>query len=407
MWNLSGIPAWLTASADYGVTNPRGETSVTFTVKPSTPIGKYEETIYLTGNDGIDVPLTLSVKVTGNVPDWSVNPKQFENSMNIIGTLDILGVMSDDEDDIVAAFIGEEVAQLNNNQLRLDKDGRALYKWHAGLPNVSSPYTRTVSMSYDISGRTYKWDGNGMEGIIMGDLPTGNNFVTSGPDKLTMILRDPPGTGSSAEWSTGTTTSTVTVKNDTWSDSFDGGTTFMIGLKAVTLTGTAAGALAGTLSTFQDSHDITTHAIMENEGESGETIETSVTVTQAVSTSEEPDFVGADGDVFIGQATNIIFGNARHLGFVLGNDGFEIAPRDVISTGVEFGTLFNYSQSYIVNTLFPNLEKIRQSLLTYAPEDSISKFKNTYKHPVYLTSLTPDDEHYGEEGYYHPFAPEP
>lgn len=305
--------------------------------------------------------------------------------------------------------VAGEVAQLNNNQLRLDKDGRALYKWHAGLPNVSSPYTRTVSMSYDISGRTYKWDGNGMEGIIIGDLPTGNNFVTSGPDKLTMILRDPPGTGSSAEWSTGTTTSEVTLKNDTWSDNIDIGTTWRLGLTTEVLTGTSTGAgvqvVTGKISRIETKDDLTTHATMENEGESGETIETSVTVTQAVSTSEEPDFVGADGDVFIGQATNIIFGNARHIGFVLGNDGFEIAPRDVISTGVEFGTLFNYSQSYIVNTLFPNLEKIRQGLLTYAPEDSISKFKNTYKHPVYLTSLTPDDEHYGEEGYYHPFAP--
>ena len=28
--------------------------------------------------------------------------------MSIIGSLDILGVMSDDEDDIVAAFIGDE-----------------------------------------------------------------------------------------------------------------------------------------------------------------------------------------------------------------------------------------------------------------------------------------------------------
>ena len=63
--------------------------------------------------------------------------------------------------------VAGEVAQLNNNQLRLDKDGRALYKWHAGLPNVSSPYTRTVSMSYDISGRTYKWDGKVAINILL------------------------------------------------------------------------------------------------------------------------------------------------------------------------------------------------------------------------------------------------
>ena len=108
MWTLTGLPAWLTASADYGVTNPRSETTVTFTVSPATPIGKYEETIYLTGNDGIDVPLTIDVKVTGQEPKWAVNPKSFENSMNLIGRLDILGHTSEDEDDIVAAFVGDE-----------------------------------------------------------------------------------------------------------------------------------------------------------------------------------------------------------------------------------------------------------------------------------------------------------
>jgi hypothetical protein len=108
MWTLDGMPSWLTASADYGTTNPRSESTVTFTISPATPIGKYEETVYLKGNDGIETPLTISVKVTGNVPDWAVNPKDFENSMSVIGRVEIKGTPMDDEDDLVAAFIGEE-----------------------------------------------------------------------------------------------------------------------------------------------------------------------------------------------------------------------------------------------------------------------------------------------------------
>ena len=48
------------------------------------------------------------MKVTGNVPDWAVNPKDFENSMSVIGRVEIKGTPMDDEDDLVAAFIGEE-----------------------------------------------------------------------------------------------------------------------------------------------------------------------------------------------------------------------------------------------------------------------------------------------------------
>ena len=107
-WTLSGMPEWLTASVEYGNTNPLGETVVNFSVSESTAVGNYEETIYLVADNGIETPLTLHVKVTGNVPEWTVNPKDFELAMSLIGRLDILGLESEDEDDIVAAFVGEE-----------------------------------------------------------------------------------------------------------------------------------------------------------------------------------------------------------------------------------------------------------------------------------------------------------
>ena len=70
MWTLSDMPSWLNADIVNGTTNPLEETDVTFTVSSATPIGKYEETVYLTGNDGIEVPLVLNVTVMGQVPDW-------------------------------------------------------------------------------------------------------------------------------------------------------------------------------------------------------------------------------------------------------------------------------------------------------------------------------------------------
>lgn len=84
------------------------------------------------------------------------------------------------------------LVELESNQLQLDSLGCAVYTWKAGLPNITAPYSRTLSISYDIDDRTYNWDGSGMNGIILGSLPTGNNFVTSGPDMVEMILRDPP-----------------------------------------------------------------------------------------------------------------------------------------------------------------------------------------------------------------------
>ena len=108
MWTLSGMPSWLTPSEEYGSTNPRSETIVTFSVNPATPIGKYEETIYLKGNDGIEIPLTLNFCVTGELPQWNLNPRDFETSMNVIGRVELLGMPLTDADDILAAFVGDE-----------------------------------------------------------------------------------------------------------------------------------------------------------------------------------------------------------------------------------------------------------------------------------------------------------
>ena len=320
--------------------------------------------------------------------------------------------------------VAGQVVELQNNKLRLDENGIAKYRWRAGVPNVSSPYTRTISMTYDINGRQYQWNGSGLEGIILGDLSSGSNFMTQGTDHLTMILRDPPGTGSSAEWSTGSTTTVTTLKNDTWSDSAETGFTSHLGSVTEIMTGNVTGAGAGvqpvTISSVkvEAKDDLTTHVTMENEGESGETIEETTTITKAVATSGEPDFVGADGDIFIGNSTNIIFGNARRVGFMKDKSNFSIGLRNVISTSMNLdGTTFMYTQGYIKNTLLPNFKKLRQRMLltkTQAEIDQYNPVHDVGTHNLgkeagnlYLTKLTPDDENFGEEGTYTVVVPDP
>ena len=303
-----------------------------------------------------------------------------------------------------------QVADAKPNELTLDAEGKATYKWQAGLPNVASPYTRSISMTYDVNGQPYQWKKEGFDAIILGDLPTGNNFVTTGPDQLMMILRDPPGTGSSAEWSTGTISATSTLTGDTWSESFEGGTTMHFGLSTMTLAAAGVGVLVGEVVLTDSDDDLTLHAVLESEGENSTTVENSVTITTAVATSEEPDYVGADGDVFVGRATNIIFGNARNVGFKRQGDGFSLDLTDVFTTGVNFGTTFNYTQSYIVNTLIPNYEKMRKEMLIRdgnpVTDAYIKGFTNSTGRAVYLTTKTPDDPDFGAPGTYTGFAPQ-
>ena len=300
----------------------------------------------------------------------------------------------DTKDESGADVTAGQVAELESNQLLLDSIGKATYKWSAGLPNITLPYTRTISITYDIDERTYQWSGSGMPGIVLGDMPTGNNFITAGPDMLDMILRDPPGSKSSAEWTTGKvhSVSHVTAHSDAAEGHFN--QTFKLGGTVTTATGMGVAAV----NTMESKFDQYVGLNSTTEMIDGETWGRTVEVSKAISTSDDMTFVGAPGDVFIGSSTNIIFGNSRNLGFhrVAGGNTAQLSVEDAISTGMEFNTMFNYTQSYIENMLIPNLQTMRNSMLKTVSQETIDNYKNEGKYPVYLTTLSPDDPDFGK-----------
>ncbi len=159
MWTISGMPSWLKANAEYGTVDPLATETISFEVTEATPVGKYEETVYLTGNDGIATPLTLSLTVEGDKPDWTVDKGKYESTMSIIGTLSILGKPSYDADDIVGVFVDDECrgiahpaynARYDNSFLLLDvygndsDAGKALtFKAYDASTGIMYPVTTT------------------------------------------------------------------------------------------------------------------------------------------------------------------------------------------------------------------------------------------------------------------------
>ena len=296
-----------------------------------------------------------------------------------------------------------QVAELKPNEIRLDSLGYATYKWKAGLPNITDPYTRTIAFDYEIGGRHYQW-GEGMEGIILGELPTGNNFVTAGPDHPLMVLRDPPGSNSFAEWTSGSSTTLSKVKGTTFTENF--GTSFKhkFGTDYYAFFGVGVGTI--NLLTVEDELEVGIK--MESGGENSTTKKTTITTTKSISTSAAPEYVGAQGDVFVGNATNIIFGKARNVGFkrTTGNNA-EITLEDIISTGLEFSTMFLYTQNHIENVMLPNYELMRKNLLQTADSAFIASYENNTDHWTYFTTLRSDNEDFGKAGTYTAFKPKP
>lgn len=133
-WAISGLPSWMHVNEESGSLTQLTTKIVTFTIDESLAIGHYEPVIYLTGNQGIYEPLTFTVQVTGDRPDWEINPAEYAYSMNIIGQLDPSFNVPVDTSDMVAAKIGNKIAGLAHpQQLRIGSTPYIMLDVYANL----------------------------------------------------------------------------------------------------------------------------------------------------------------------------------------------------------------------------------------------------------------------------------
>lgn len=281
------------------------------------------------------------------------------------------------------------------DQVTLGEDGTAQYEWTAGMPNITSPYTLSLAATYVQNDRIYAWDGvnatNSLAGVVTGSLPSGTNFVTKGPDQVTMILRDPGGTGSQAYWEAGNTvTSTVTTEQSIGNET-ETMTHTEIGFELTQFNGVGVGAISGIITNTKEVTTLDIGVTTEVTGVDSKTKSISITSNKRVATSDQPEYVGAQGDVFIGNATNILFGNARSVGLKKNGESYTLEAMDNYVTGTEFGTTFNYTQNYIENVMIPNFMAMRNNFISKGFDD---------EGLIYKSKVAEDDDNYGAEGSY-------
>ena len=294
--------------------------------------------------------------------------------------------------------------ELASNQLYLDTAGKGEYAFVVGFPNLSAPYTYGLNIEYRVDGVKYQWQEKKLEAIVLGNIQSGSQFVTGGPDIVTMILRDPPGSQSYSYFDEGT--SAVSTFYASPSLLVGGNLSFTKhkGVHYQIRNGTFAGIGGGSYiqvanRDYEASLD-KEHSIGINlSGNYQYTRVETMVKNKRVSTSSI-GFIGSSGDVFIGCATNLLFGEAREVVIERGKDGeYSVGVRDALSMGERFTTTFQYTQSYIESTLIPNLKKVRNSLL-HTVADTALVTENTTDDAIYVTELTLDAPDFGKDGTY-------
>jgi hypothetical protein len=102
-FTIENIPDWLDVAPKSGVVGPTSSLDIHFTVHDGLNPGIHEETLNLRSN--YSNRMTLQIRVGGDKPDWTVNPRDYESSMSMIGMLKINNIISSNENDMVGAFI--------------------------------------------------------------------------------------------------------------------------------------------------------------------------------------------------------------------------------------------------------------------------------------------------------------
>ncbi|MBR1934394.1 MAG: hypothetical protein IJ841_12025 [Prevotella sp.] len=109
-YTLSNLPHWLTVVGGSAADNlpPLKTKTLRFQINPLVPVGNYDVTIGLQGNNEILEPLRIVMKVNGEKPQWTVDPTKYDHQMTIIGQVYINGILMENQESMVAAFIGGE-----------------------------------------------------------------------------------------------------------------------------------------------------------------------------------------------------------------------------------------------------------------------------------------------------------
>jgi hypothetical protein len=270
----------------------------------------------------------------------------------------------------------------NSEKTVVDPDDPSvlIYTFRGGTPNTDAAagYKRTIDLKYRLNGIDSVLPNLKPEGILLGGIADGSqSFVTAGPEMPDFVLRDPPGSNSSATIEKGSSFSFTKENSSSVNNGTDSNATVSLGFKL-----SLGGGLLGPVMETEVTNDISTGVTMAQSSSNGKSVTNTYSFNQTISTSDDPSWIGSDADLYIGTSANQFYGTYNNLGATttVPTGTSPPAPIKVVplsgsfianvypkmSSALYFNeapekTLFVYSQHSILNDLIPKyLEIIRK-----------------------------------------------
>ncbi|RYU94555.1 3-coathanger stack domain-containing protein [Emticicia agri] len=256
-------------------------------------------------------------------------------------------------------YLHTNIQQDDTNQdfIFANLTGTISKKLKGGLPNIVCPYFKTFNLQYADKYKRSATDIN--KNVVVTGLKSDiGTFTTISPELPLKILHDPQGDLSYSFWEANKTSEQAIRFFRSETDNTNGwvdvklGTKFEAGI-GLTVESAFWGSIKGSINT--GARNVT----------SSESI-LSISNTQLFSTANNEDVVGAQGDVYIGSAMNLLYSKTHVLTYknsclLTLKDDFIIAPDG-------FATEYVYSEDHIVKTVIPTLRAFRDNPSNTPPE---------------------------------------
>ena len=227
-------------------------------------------------------------------------------------------------------------------------EGKLKYKFTAGFPNITAPYTKTLTILAKANEQENTFS---TAAVVLGKRPRLVNFTSTAPQIPLIILRDPPGDGSSATIEKGKTLCTGWSIDAESSVKASVGLTVDLGNKQQIITGTP---VAGKITEIGLENTLDFGASVKTTGAINKSAEVCITNNETISTSSGDVLQGEDADVYMGGALNLLFGITDDLKWDTLNCAFKLDTGLLVFPD-KFATTFLYSGYQIKKVVIPNL----------------------------------------------------
>ncbi|MBR1484476.1 MAG: hypothetical protein IJ612_02135 [Prevotella sp.] len=331
-------------------------------------------------------------------------------------------------------------AGMNRETLPLDELGQAVFELSVDQTTQllsGENALKTVTFTAEQDGTIY--EAQPLNGFVLNMFPigTGIDIMTNGQPLLFDVLRDPPGSKSTATLSEGSVLN-FSYKMDLTTAAgikYTAATGDKVNTYVGTVTAPAgAGTTTGDIFTAETGDATASEFVFNLKGEKAYSY--TMTTHNDITTSSDPTMVGADAVLYIGLVQNIqvmpmstiralpdtmyqhmvgrvglttgegptglmgmfsTYGSMIHIaeGYDAQGNKFHLVRDESMAYGPKIESQFIYSQKQIMTQVIPDLAKDIMKLMYIGTQAEAQALANSTKRPVYLSLRDPQDPLFG------------